>query len=120
MCQIHFIVLLPHSLFIRPLFHNNALYFFGNIVVAQLFYNFLCPVDHHIRYAGQLCYLYSVTFIRASFDDLAQENDIVGKIAGERAKEKGIEAVVFDRGGYLYTGRVQALADGAREAGLKF
>ncbi len=45
---------------------------------------------------------------------------IVGKIAGERAKAKGIETVVFDRGGYLYTGRVQALADGAREAGLKF
>ena len=45
---------------------------------------------------------------------------IVGKLAAERAKEKGIEAVVFDRGGYLYTGRVQALADGAREAGLKF
>ena len=45
---------------------------------------------------------------------------IVGKIAGERAKEKGIEAGVFDRGGYLYTGRGQALADGAREAGLKF
>ena len=45
---------------------------------------------------------------------------IVVKIAGERSKEKGIEAVVFDRGGYLYTGRVQALADGAREAGLKF
>ncbi|MDE7159009.1 MAG: 50S ribosomal protein L18 [Clostridiales bacterium] len=45
---------------------------------------------------------------------------IVGKIAGERAKKKGIETVVFDRGGYLYTGRVQSLADGAREAGLKF
>ncbi len=45
---------------------------------------------------------------------------VVGKLAAERAKEKGIEAVVFDRGGYLYTGRVQALADGAREAGLKF
>ena len=45
---------------------------------------------------------------------------IVGKIAAERAKEKGIEEVVFDRGGYHYTGRVQALADGAREAGLKF
>ena len=45
---------------------------------------------------------------------------IVGKLAAERAKAKGIEAVVFDRGGYLYTGRVQALADGAREAGLKF
>ena len=45
---------------------------------------------------------------------------IVGKLVAERAKEKGIETVVFDRGGYLYTGRVQSLADGAREAGLKF
>ena len=45
---------------------------------------------------------------------------IVGKIAGERAKEKGISEVVFDRGGYNYTGRVQAIADGAREAGLEF
>ncbi|MCX4384752.1 MAG: 50S ribosomal protein L18 [Clostridia bacterium] len=45
---------------------------------------------------------------------------VVGKLAAERAKEKGIETVVFDRGGYLYTGRVQSLADGAREAGLKF
>ena len=45
---------------------------------------------------------------------------IVGKIAGERAKEKGIAEVVFDRGGYNYTGRVQAIADGAREAGLEF
>jgi large subunit ribosomal protein L18 len=45
---------------------------------------------------------------------------VVGKKAGERALEKGIKAVVFDRGGYLYTGRVQAVADGAREAGLNF
>ena len=45
---------------------------------------------------------------------------LVGLTVGERAKEKGIEEVVFDRGGYLYTGRVQAVADGAREAGLKF
>ncbi|WP_066502408.1 50S ribosomal protein L18 [Abyssisolibacter fermentans] len=45
---------------------------------------------------------------------------IIGKIVGERAKEKGIEAVVFDRGGYLYHGRVKELADGAREAGLRF
>ena len=44
----------------------------------------------------------------------------VGKLVAERAKEKGIENVVFDRGGYLYHGRVQALADGAREGGLKF
>ena len=45
---------------------------------------------------------------------------LVGQMAGERAKEKGIETVVFDRGGYLYTGRVKAVADGAREAGLNF
>ena len=45
---------------------------------------------------------------------------VVGKFAAERALEKGVQAVVFDRGGYLYTGRVKAVADGAREAGLKF
>ncbi len=45
---------------------------------------------------------------------------LVGKTLGERAVEAGIENVVFDRGGYLYTGRVQELAEGAREAGLKF
>ncbi len=45
---------------------------------------------------------------------------IVGKAVGERAKKKGITTVVFDRGGYVYTGRVASLADGAREAGLDF
>jgi large subunit ribosomal protein L18 len=44
----------------------------------------------------------------------------IGKLVAERAKEKGIKAVVFDRGGYLYHGRVKALADAAREAGLEF
>lgn len=44
----------------------------------------------------------------------------VGKLIAERAKEAGIESVVFDRNGYLYHGRVKALADGAREEGLKF
>jgi len=44
----------------------------------------------------------------------------VGKALAGRAKDKGITAVVFDRGGYLYHGRVQALADGAREGGLQF
>ena len=44
----------------------------------------------------------------------------VGKLVAERAKAKGIETVVFDRGGNLYHGRVQALADAAREAGLNF
>ena len=45
---------------------------------------------------------------------------LVGKLVGERALEKGVKKVVFDRGGYLYTGRVAALAQGARDAGLDF
>ena len=44
----------------------------------------------------------------------------VGKLVAERAAEKGIKKVVFDRGGYLYHGRVQALAEAARENGLEF
>ncbi len=45
---------------------------------------------------------------------------VVGKVIAERARAKGIETVVFDRGGYLYHGRVKAIAEAAREAGLKF
>lgn len=44
----------------------------------------------------------------------------VGKVVAERALEKGIKTVVFDRGGFIYQGKVQALADAAREAGLEF
>ena len=44
----------------------------------------------------------------------------IGKLVAERAKDKGIKTVVFDRGGYQYHGRVKALADAAREAGLEF
>jgi large subunit ribosomal protein L18 len=45
---------------------------------------------------------------------------LVGKLVAERALEKGVKDVVFDRGGYIYHGRVKALADAAREAGLNF
>lgn len=45
---------------------------------------------------------------------------LVGQLVGKKALEKGINKVVFDRNGYLYHGRIQALADGAREAGLDF
>jgi large subunit ribosomal protein L18 len=45
---------------------------------------------------------------------------VVGKVVAERAKSKGVDKVVFDRGGYQYHGRVQAVAEAAREAGLNF
>ncbi len=48
------------------------------------------------------------------------EAKLVGRLIAERAKEKGITKVVFDRAGYLYHGRIKALADSAREAGLDF
>ena len=49
-----------------------------------------------------------------------QEDQIVGKVVAQRALERGVTKVVFDRGGYLYHGRVRALAEGAREGGLVF
>ena len=70
-----------------------------------------------------------VTLVSASSNDkelkLANGSNIeaakqVGAFVAKRALEQSITAVVFDRGGYLYHGRVQALAEGAREAGLKF
>lgn len=55
-----------------------------------------------------------------SFDDKKAQAEAVGKLLAERAKAANISAVVFDRGGYLYHGRVAALADGARSGGLEF
>ena len=52
--------------------------------------------------------------------DTVEAAAYVGKLIAERAMEKGVKEVVFDRGGFLYTGKVQALADAAREAGLQF
>lgn len=49
-----------------------------------------------------------------------EQAKVVGKAVAERAKSKGISAIVFDRGGFRYVGRVKALADGAREGGLQF
>ena len=49
-----------------------------------------------------------------------EQAQMVGKLIAERAKTSGVENVVFDRGGFLYHGRVKALAESAREAGLKF
>lgn len=59
----------------------------------------------------------SLTINEGTKSDQAAE---VGKIIAEKAKENEVEKVVFDRGGYLYHGRVKSLAEGAREGGLKF
>jgi large subunit ribosomal protein L18 len=62
---------------------------------------------------------------KAVKSELEKTNDVtaaacVGKVVAERALEKGIKTVVFDRGGFVYQGKIQALADAAREAGLEF
>lgn len=70
----------------------------------------------------------NVTLVSASTNEKAashtgnksEQAKEVGKLIAKRALEKNIETVVFDRSGYLYHGRVKALADGAREGGLKF
>ncbi len=60
--------------------------------------------------------------VKAEIKDMTKTDaaKVVGKMVAKRAIDKGVKEVVFDRGGYLYTGRVQAVADGAREAGLNF
>jgi len=50
----------------------------------------------------------------------AEQAQLIGKALADRAKNKGVKAVVFDRGGFKYCGRIKALADGAREGGLEF
>ncbi len=83
--------------------------------------------DKHI-YAQIIDDVKKVTLCHASTlkkDNLAHTNDVeaakfVGKAIAEEAKKLGIENVVFDRSGYIYHGKVAALADSAREAGLKF
>ncbi len=82
-------------------------------------------------YAQLIDDINSVTLAQASTNDKALKGKsksgsksdsaaIVGKLIGERAKEKKIKVVIFDRGGNLYHGRVKSLADAAREAGLEF
>ncbi len=83
--------------------------------------------DNHI-YAQIIDDTKGVTLVSASSLEKGFEGkgsnvaaaEMVGKAVAQRAKDKGIETVVFDRGGYLYHGRIKALADGAREAGLQF
>ena len=67
--------------------------------------------------------LASASTVEKDFNDYGGNKDAaykVGKLLAERAAAKGIENCVYDRGGYIYHGRVQSLAEGAREGGLKF
>jgi len=83
--------------------------------------------NKHI-YAQLIDDVNGVTLAQASSFEAAVANEgnmseqavAVGKLVAERAAAKGIENVLFDRGGYLFHGRVKSLADGAREGGLKF
>ena len=83
--------------------------------------------EHHI-YAQIIDDVNGVTLASAStveknFEGIGSNCEAatkIGKTIAERAIQKGIEQVVFDRGGYVYHGRIQALAEGAREGGLKF
>lgn len=79
-------------------------------------------------YAQMIDDVAGVTLVSASSQDGSVDSSKnksdqakeVGKILGEKAKAAGIDTAVFDRGGYLYHGRVKALADGTREAGINF
>ena len=67
--------------------------------------------------------LVSASSLEAGFEGIGSNKEAakkVGMMIAERAVQKGIEVVVFDRGGYIYHGRVSELAEGAREGGLKF
>ena len=71
--------------------------------------------------AGKTLAAFSWTNLPKSFKgDKTEQATEVGKALAEAAKKAGVEAVVFDRGGYLFHGRVKALAEGAREGGLSF
>ena len=71
--------------------------------------------------AGRTLAAASWTQLPASFKgDKTEQAAEVGKRLAEAGKKAGVESIVFDRGGYLYHGRVKALADGAREGGLRF
>jgi large subunit ribosomal protein L18 len=79
-------------------------------------------------YAQLIDDITSSTIVSASTKDIDTKSKSVntalstelGKLIAQKAKDQGIEKVVFDRNGYLYHGRIKALADGAREGGLKF
>jgi large subunit ribosomal protein L18 len=70
--------------------------------------------------AGATLAAASTLHLRGTSGTKSERAAVVGKLVAQRARDAGIARVVFDRGGYLYHGRVKALADGAREGGLEF
>ena len=76
--------------------------------------------DHRQRTVAAASSLDSEIRAEAAKAKKAEAGRLVGRLIARRAKEQGVRRVVFDRGGYLYHGRVKALAEGAREGGLEF
>jgi len=76
--------------------------------------------DEHGRTLAAASSLEKVVKEQPKFESKVAVADLVGKLLGERAIEKGLKKVVFDRGGFLFHGRVKAVSDGARRAGLDF
>jgi large subunit ribosomal protein L18 len=106
-------------------------YRFENFLVTRIAAAFTCACSNGHIYAQVIEDVTGRTLCSASSIDKETRKDlkggnnvaaakVIGKKIAERARAAGIEMVVFDRGGYMYHGRVEALAAAAREAGLKF
>ncbi|ACF13568.1 ribosomal protein L18 [Chloroherpeton thalassium ATCC 35110] len=85
--------------------------------LSHIYAQLIDDVNGHTLVAASSMPSKGASLLKGKKSDVSRE---VGKALAEKAKAKGIDAVVFDRNGYRYHGRVKALAEGAREGGLKF
>ena len=76
--------------------------------------------DMHGKTLAAASSLEKAVKVSADINNKKSAANMVGKLVAERALEKGVKSIVFDRNGFLYHGRVKAVSDGAREAGLEF
>jgi len=90
------------------------------LVVTRSTRHVLVQIVDDVEGRTLVCASTMETDLRSSADDKTAKSREVGKLVAQRAKDAGIETVVFDRGGNRYAGRVAAIADGAREGGLDF
>ncbi|MCL2282733.1 MAG: 50S ribosomal protein L18 [Fibromonadales bacterium] len=92
------------------------------LTVRRTLKNMIAQLIDDVKHVSILQFSTGSKEFQAEFGELAktEQSRKLGAKLAEAAKAKGIEAVVFDRGGYIYHGRVQALAESVREAGIKF